>query len=413
MLAAVLFFNLRLYNAPPLPNSDHTIASSLLKQLKANRSAIDNGAPATMQQLFPEGAYFCYVLHGLTWVEAALRQPDLTEQAIDEARHALVQLESAQCKSPFPPELPPDHGMFYSAWKVHLQAGLVLLQEGQDATELETLRAQCDSVVDSLSGVESPFLASYRGCVWPCDTVPAIHALKIYDHVTQEDRYQEVISKWVSDAADRLDPETGLIPHTANVRDGQPNGGARATSQVVILRMLADVDPQFSQQQYELFRNRYLNTLIGMPCVREYPTGVRGRGDIDSGPLIFERCLSGTVFMIGLTQIYGDQEVANAISTTGEVVGLPWTSGDEKRYVGGALPVGDIMVAYSQNARSWLSGSDHQPDNPHVVSKLWRVPVHLTSMLFLIPTIVGLLRKRNRKESEAHREAPREPRKLA
>ena len=401
MLAAVLFFNLRLYNTPPLPSSDHTIAPSLMKQLKANRKAIDNGAPATMQQLFPEGAYFCYVLHGLTWVEAALREPDLAEPAIDEAKHALVKLDSAQCKSPFAPDLPPDHGMFYSAWKAHLQAGLVLLQEGQNDADLESLRAQCDLIADSLSGVDSPFLASYRGCVWPCDTVPGIHALKIYDHVTQENRYQDVIAKWLVDVADRFDPETGLMSHTVNVHDGQPNSGARATSQVIILRMLPDIAPQLSQQQYELFRNRYLNTLVGMPCVREYPTGVYGEGDIDSGPLIFERCLSGTVFMIGLSQIYGDQDVASAIATTGEVVGLPWTSGDEKRYVGGALPVGDIMVTYSQNARCWLGGSAHRPTDAHVVSKLWRWPVHLISMLFLIPTIVGLLRKSYRKKDKA------------
>ena len=195
-----------------------------------------------MQQLFPEGAYFCYALHGLTWVEAALRDPSLTPQAIAEAEYALAQLDSDECKSPFPPELPPEHGMFYCAWKAHLQAGLVLLQQGQDPLSLASLQTQCDSIVAALSEAESPFLASYRGCVWPCDTVPAIHALKTYGHVTQENRYQDVIAKWLDDVADRLDPETGLISHTANVSDGQSSGGARATSQVIILRMMPDID---------------------------------------------------------------------------------------------------------------------------------------------------------------------------
>jgi len=356
--------------------------------------AIDEGAPARMQALFPEGAYFCHVLHGLTWVEAALRDPSLTQQAIDEANQALTSLDSAECKSPFPPELPPDHGMFYSAWKVHLHAGLVLLQKGKIADELDSLRLQCDAIADSLAAVDTPFLASYRGSVWPCDTVPAIHAMKTYDQVTGENRYQEPIAKWLSDIASRLDPETGLIPHTANVNDGQPNNVARATSQVILLRMLYDIDPDFSLAQYEIFRQRYLNTLVGMPCVREYPTGVQGRGDVDSGPLIFERCLSATVFTIGVAQIYGDQQVAAAIATAGEVVGLPWTNGDEKRYVGGVLPVGEIMVAYSQNARCWLEDANHQPPQPHPVSRFWRWPVHLLSMLVLIPTVVGLLRKK-------------------
>ena len=401
MLAAIIFFNLRLYTAPPLPSSAQTIAPALMDQLRSNRKAIDRGAPARMQQLFPEGAYFCYALHGLAWVEAGLREPELVPQALLEAKHALVQLDSTECRQPFEPELPPDHGMFYSAWKAHLQAGVVLLQQGQDAEDLDRLRTQCDSITDSLNAVETPFLASYRGCVWPCDTVPAVHALKIYDHVTNENRYQDSISKWLDDIATRLDPETGLIPHTAKFDNGQPSNVARATSQVILLRMLPDIAPQFAAAQYEIFRQRYFNTLVGLPAVREYPTGVDGKGDVDSGPLIFDRCLSATVFTIGLAQIYGDQSLADAISITGEVVGLPWTNGDEKSYVGGVLPVGEIMVAYSQNARCWLGGSDHIPADIHNVSKFWRLPVHLISLLAMIPTVIGLLRRSYRNRAAA------------
>ena len=401
LLALILFFNLRLYCDPPLPSSNQTVAPALLDQLRSNRRAIDDGAPARMQMLFPEGAYFCHVLHGLTWVEVALRDSSLTHQAIAEAKLALTALDSTDCRSPFPPELPPDHGMFYSAWKAHLQAGMVLLQNGENASDLDSLRLQCDAIADSLAAADTPFLASYRGCVWPCDTVPGIHALKIYDQVTGEDRYRDSIEKWLSDVKSRLDPETGLIPHTANVSGGQPENGARATSQMILLRMLPDIDSDFSLEQYEIFRHRYLNTLVGMPCVREYPTGVFGRGDVDSGPLIFERCLSATVFTIGLAQIYGDQEVASAIATAGEVVGLPWTSGDEKKYVGGILPVGEIMVAYSQNARSWLGGSDYQPSKQERVSKFWRWPVHLLSLLALIPVVFGLIRKKSFSPSTA------------
>lgn len=40
---------------------------------------------------------------------------------------------------------------------------------------------------------------------------PRIHALSSYDRLTQEGRYQDVIANWLS-AAQRLDPETGLLP---------------------------------------------------------------------------------------------------------------------------------------------------------------------------------------------------------
>ncbi len=191
-----------------------------------------------MQSLFPEGYYFCHVLHGLTWIEAALRDPQLKSQAIAEARLAIAALESANGKAPFPPGLPPDHGMFYAAWKADLQAGILLLSGVEAQSQKETLAAECDAIAKALRESPTPFLASYKGSVWPCDTLPAIHALVAYDRITQEDRFGQVVQQWLADVHQRLDPATGLIGHTASLPNGHPVGGARATSQVIVLRLV-------------------------------------------------------------------------------------------------------------------------------------------------------------------------------
>jgi len=156
--------------------------------------------------------------------------------------------------------------------------------------------------------------------------LPAIHALSAYDRVMGEHRYRDTISTWLEDARERVDPETGLLPHTAELPDGRNVGIARATSQMIMLRLLPDIDPIFARQQYEVFRSRYLTTFLGAPCLLEYPSGISGTGDVDSGPLIFGRSLSATVLMMGVAQIYGDQQLADAIAQSGEAVGLPWTS---------------------------------------------------------------------------------------
>lgn len=150
--------------------------------------------------------------------------------------------------------------------------------------------------------------------------------------ITKEGRYSETITKWLTAARERLDPKTGLLPHTASLPDGRRVGVTRATSQGIILRLLPDIDPEFAKAQYELFRTRFLTTFAGAPCVLEYPSGVSGSGDVDSGPLIFGRSLSGTVMMIAVAQIDGDQSLANAITQAGETVGLPWTSSGQKNY---------------------------------------------------------------------------------
>ena len=396
--------NLKLYWPSPLAHDLQTTHPSWSDQLRASQAALESHAPEQMQLLFPEGYYFCYLFTGLTHIDIALRDPHHVAEAIERAQWCLSKLDSAAGKAPFPPDLPPDHGMFYSAWKAHLRAGVVMLQAGKNTTDASTLRQECDAIASALSTSETPFLPSYRQAAWPCDTVPAIHALATYDHVFGEQRYRDTIEQWLQATRERLDPETGLLPHTANVPTGDEVSVARATSQMIILRLLPDIDAAFAKQQYERFRKRYGTTFLGIPCVREYPSGVSGLGDVDSGPLIFGRSLSATVLMIGVAQIYGDRLQADAIAQTGEVVGLPWTWNQKKRYAGGLLPVGDMIVGYAYAARPWFSEGAHQPTEEAKPSPLWRWPVHILSLLCWLPFLVFRWRRRSR-HSEPERDA--------
>ena len=393
VIVVIVFFNVRLYRASPLAKTRDGVPPELVAQLAANRLALDSGSPAEMQKLFPEGFYFCYLFHGLTWVELAMRDESYSEQAIAEAIDCLAKLESAEGRAPFPPNLPPDHGMFYSAWKSMLRAGIVVVQKGTDADQLRKLRDECDVIRDAIQDSRTPFLASYEYSAWPCDTVPAIHSLSTYDRITGEGRYKSAIDNWLADAWERLDPETDLLPHTAELPVGRSGGVARATSQVIILRYLPDIDATAAKDHYTRFRQRFLTTFVGAPCVLEYPSGVSGPGDVDSGPLIFGRSLVGTVMMMAIAQVYGDQSLADAIAIAGETVGLPWTWNGRKQYVGGVMPVGDIIVAYAQVARPWFAEGQHRPDVPHPISSLWRWQIHALSSIAFLPWIIDRRRR--------------------
>ena len=286
--------------------------------------------------------------------------------------------------------------MFYSAWKCHLQAGIVAIDPGNEA-ELRQLREECDAIAAALTNARTPFLPSYVGSAWPCDSVPAIHALKSHDRITKENRYQRVIANWLEEAKQRVDKDTGLLPHMASLPDGKNVSEARGTSQMVMLRMLPDIDPAFAAEQYGVFRPRFLHQFLGMPAVREYPTGMDGIGDVDSGPLIFGNSLSSTVMMVGVAQIYGDSALANAMAQVGETIGLPWTNNGRKFYMAGALPLGDIIVSYSYIARSWFSESEHLPVTRPELSRWWRWQVHALSAIWFVPFLPALFRRRKQK----------------
>ena len=80
-----------------------------------------------------------------------------------------------------------------------------------------------------------------------------------------------------------------------------------------MLHFLPYINATFAREQYGIFRDSFFTTFLGAPCVLEYPSGMSGSGDIDSGPLIFGRSLSATVLMMNVAQTYGDMDFANAI----------------------------------------------------------------------------------------------------
>ncbi len=403
-LLLLLIFNARLYLPSPLAATDDSLPVNMLKQLAASEAAIENGAAQSMQQIFPEGYVLTHLFHGLSWIEVGLQNETHRNVALKNAIAAFAEVDSDASRAGFPAHLPPDHGMFYSAWRAHLLAGIVLLEKGKDPQHFDRLKSQCDRLREFISKSSTPFPASYRGMAWPCDTFPAIHAMVIYDAVAETDRYAGAVRDWLVRAKIGIDQDTKLWAHTTDVTTGRPTSTARATSQSIILRMLPDIAPEMAAEQYGEFRKRFHCTTLGLPSVREFPPGVRGGfGDVDSGPLFFGRSFSATVMSIGLARIFGDTDWATATAKCGEAIAIPYESNGKRHYAFGVLPIGEQMVAYSYNARPWLTtfakGKVQAAQTAHLThSPYWRYKLHLLTLVLCVATWYRF-RKRIRKRS--------------
>lgn len=387
LLLGMIWLNAKLYFPPSVEPDFGKVPRHALAHLAWIREKLEAGAGEEMQQLFPEGYFFSHVLYGLAWVEIGLRSEGKVEDAVSEARWALANIESEKGKAPFSAELPPGHGMFYSGWRNHLLAGIVLLDG--EADELAELRARCDELEEALENSPAwPWLASYHGQVWPCDAPPGIHAMRVFDQVEGNGRYADFIHGWLGAVSQNLDPEYGMVTHIADPRTGKPVGVPRGTSQVIVLRFLADIDPGFAHGQYRRFQENFVGNVLGMPGILEYPRGTKGHGDVDSGPLVAGVSVSASVVGMGVAQVYGDHGFSRATSQLGEVLGLPWGIG-KRRYLGGVLPVGDAFVVHAMTARPWIGGESGMAVQGTPVSKFWRWGIHLLSafaggVLFLL-----------------------------
>jgi hypothetical protein len=359
------------------------------RQLAFLRAALDRGAGEDAQRSFPEGYYFLHALYGLARVELGLRAPvGERGEALHEARWALARLESPAGRAPFSPALDPPYGVFHAGWTNWLRGGVLLLQPAgaRDPAEADRFAAASAALGAAFDASASPFLPAYPGQAWPVDSTVAVASLRLHDALLPP-RFGGTVGRWLAAARQRLDPGTGLLPHRVDPVTGRPAEVARGTSQSVIHRFLVEIDPGFAREQYLRFRDRYVRSPLGLgPAVREYPDGMDGPADVDSGPLPLGVSLSATVVTLGAAQVHGDARLAGALANYGEVAGLPVLTPRTKRYAAGLLPVGDAFLAWSKTARPWVAPA--RPAVPPSLPWWWRAPL-LTLLLLL--AALGLL----------------------
>jgi hypothetical protein len=78
----------------------------------------------------------------------------------------------------------------------------------------------------------------------------------------------------------------------------------------MIQRFWPLVDPAGAPASYARFRELFVTTQYGVVGVREFPPGVGGRGDVDSGPLVAGLSASATTVAIGAATVNGDRALA-------------------------------------------------------------------------------------------------------
>ncbi|MEL6771210.1 MAG: hypothetical protein AAFP18_09125 [Bacteroidota bacterium] len=383
----LLVVNVRLYGPGDLDTS--------LAQLAHLRTALGEGAAEDMQRSFPEGYVFTWSLYGLASAQAAQQLPseDPRRRALlDEARRAVEHLDTDVARAPFPAYLPPEYGAFYASWRTYALATYVRTASPArvEPTLLVRLDRQCQQLASALGRSMTPFLSSYPGLAWPADTAVGIGALGICEQVT-DTTYTATIASWVAAARARQDTVWNALAHAANAQTGAPRGGVRGSSLALMSRVLVDADSAFARAQYEALREHFVTSGWGLPGVREYPHGVRGRSDIDSGPIVLGLSGPAVVVAAAAARVHGDDATARTLFALGEAFGLPVEWGGERRYLFGQLPVGEAFLVWARTspqpaaAASWT----------RIIPRGWRWPIHLVSVAML-----GLLLWLGRRHSD-------------
>lgn len=324
--------------------SDGTSDTDLRAQAQFLSAAVDDGAAERMQGLFPEGYLFTVVLTGL--VVAASSDEATRDDDLVRMRELLALADSADGTAPFDPAAQPPYGVFHAGWTLLLRTEVARLSgSGDDLDELGRRRDGLRTAVDR-SG--SGLLEAYPGQSWPVDTVVAVAALERARQVLGGPAPDPVTQRWLGRVDALRDPATGLLPHRTTP-DGTVLQGPRASSQSLVQLFWPDIDPGGAVEQWrsyvDAFVVRRAGTAVG---VREYPQGASGSGDVDSGPLVLGMSASASVLTLGGARRAGDRALALDLDREAELAGLPLQVRDQRRYLGGSLPVGDAFLAFAR-----------------------------------------------------------------
>lgn len=360
------------------------------------------GGGEETQAWYPEGYFFTHAIYGIALVNQVLLNPDddaLRARNVAEIEWALARLESDQGRAPFPRRQAVPYGVFYLGWSNRLLGGLLLIQPEADRDPARVAQFQAQSATLAAAFEQSPtrYLEAYPGGCWPVDNVVALSSLKLYDEL-YGDEYVRVIDDWLAVTRAHLDPQTGLLPHRIDVRTGKIREGARASSLVMALSFLPELDAAFAREQYTRFRAAYAQPVLGFVLMREYPHGTEGSGDVDSGPLVFGLSPVSTGVGLVTARANGDDEVFERVLQLGETLGLPVTWNGQKRYALGQLVAGDAFEVWGKTILPWRPGARVPPpgDYPRLTPRIhicaYGIALALGALLVL-PFAIGRRRR--------------------
>lgn len=334
-------------------------------------SSVAGGSDERMQSLFPEGFYFMHVLTGTSGARLGVEPADL-----ERARSHLAAIESDRGIAPFGDGMVPEHGIFAAGWSLGLAVDIAIAS--RSAQDLAAVRAGVGPVAAALVGTrdESPFLASYPGQFWPCDSVVAAASLaRAGDLLGRQDLIDAAVD-WSRRSLAYADPATGLLPHRVDA-GGAPLDGPRGSSQAIIAYHWPELsrDPQ----QWQRFADAFIDRRGPLVGVREFPRGDDSPGDVDSGPLIAGVSLSASAVTLGAARRWGDAHLVQTLTQQAELFGAPVTLPGRRAYALGAMPAGDAFLLWSQSAPMAGDGP-----NAHAPTPRW-------GMMLLITAAPGML----------------------
>lgn len=297
-----------------------------------------------------EWLFGTYLMAGIGFSQSALEHPELQEEHAPLVKQCIEKLLTPEIRA-FDKERWNEDPLEGIGGKNHHAAYLgylnLLMGLHRSAFGDESYADLHDRItaglVRNVALSRTALLESYPGEVYPVDNSFVIGSIGLHQRVTGED-HSDLIATWVKQArACFVDQETQLFVQSVDYSDGMPMDEPRGSGTALGLFALHYADPHLARDLYRGIRKSLAGTILGFGAVREYPRGVSGQGDIDSGPIIFGYGMSATGFSIAGARRYNDETFFRQLYATAHFCGAPSTRSGRREYISGG-PLGNAIL---------------------------------------------------------------------
>lgn len=299
-----------------------------------------------------EWLFGTYLMAGIGFSQMAIEHPDLRESHGALAKRCIEQLLTPEVRA-FDREMwgedplealdgENDHAAYLGYLNVLL--GLYRIASGDDAYNDLNDRITA-FLVRQLSSSPIGLLQSYDGEVYPVDNCFVIGSLGLHQRAAGQD-HGDTIDRWVNTVRERyMDPDTRLLVQAVDPWTGSACDDPRGSGTALGIVVLHYADRELAQDLYAGLKSSLAKTWLGFGAVREYPEGIRGQGDIDSGPVIFGYGFSATGFSVAGARIFGDESYFRRLYATARMCGAPVNRSGYREYVSGGSLGNAILFA--------------------------------------------------------------------
>ncbi|MEI7751182.1 MAG: hypothetical protein WCJ71_03730 [Candidatus Omnitrophota bacterium] len=312
----------------------------------------------SMQKVFPEGVLFPLAFLNYAVTEMALSEDpafskkeaaEVLSRTVEKALSRHVQDVILQAWPDYQLTGPLTPSVIYRG-HLNLMLGNYRLLSGDNRYD-ELHRKLTESLFRDFKASPYKNLQSYPGYCWPADNTVALASLRVYDKSFGTD-YASAAREWQRWMAEHaLDRETGLMDSRLNPWDGTSMAGPRGCAMSWSLAFLKDVLPEFSKEQYKLYKKHFFSHGGGVTAIREWKRHYQGYQDVDTGPIFFGFGLAASGLGAAATKAMGDQESFIGLLRIGESIGFPLQWRGEKFYFGGFCLLGDTLALWGKVQR--------------------------------------------------------------